>query len=341
MSKVFFKKLDNFDEEVINSFTYEMLNQIIKENNIKFTGTVPLKVHFGERGNDTFVKPNYYNGVKKYLSDNNVPTCYIETNVLYKSPRTKTDTHIEVAKEHGFTDLDIVIADGSDDNMYNEIEVNLKNFKTCKIGSKFADYENFIVLSHFKGHGLAGFGAAIKQLGMGFASRGGKMHQHATSVPSINEDLCIKCGACVRKCPVNAIRMEEVAVIDASICVGCASCTVVCPVNAIRNNWDQSNFHEKLAEYAYAAAKDKTNIYITYAFDITKECDCNGKHMESVAPNIGVFVSTDPLAIDQATYDKFLEITNDSNMFETANLTLEHAKNIGLGSREYELIEID
>lgn len=298
MAKVYYKELKELDGDKINIFTYEILGKIIEDEKINLKGTVPLKVHFGEKGNDTFIKPEFFRGIKKYLTDNSIPTCYIETNVLYKGSRTKTEDHIETARYHGFTDLDIIIADGEEENMYNEISVNLKNFESCKIGYKFKDYDNFIVISHFKGHGLAGFGGAIKQLGMGFASRGGKLHQHSMSVPYINHNKCISCEACVNKCPVSAIKMVEKATIDKNICVGCASCTTICPVNAISNKWDESNFHEKLAEYAYAATINKKNIYVQYAFNITKDCDCVGNHMETISPNIGIFISTDPVSID-------------------------------------------
>ncbi len=338
MKKVYLKRFEELDES-INDVVYEMIDKVVKEESFKFNGIVPLKVHFGEKGNVTYIKPEYMSGIKSYLKDNNIETCYIETNVLYKGSRTETKDHLATAKEHGFTDLDIVIADGDDENMYNEIEVNLKNFKSCKIGYKFKDYDNFIVISHFKGHGMAGFGGAIKQLAMGFSSRGGKLHQHSQSVPIINENTCISCSACENKCPVDAIYMDGIAVIDEKKCVGCASCTTVCPVNAITNSWQVSNFHEKLAEYAYAAQKNKKNIYIQYAFNITNDCDCVGHKMDVVAPNIGVFVSTDPVAIDNATFDQFKKV-NASHIFDSANLTLDHAENIGLGAKEYELIEL-
>ncbi len=338
MSKVYFKKLNNLDSN-INEVVYNLLTKIIDDEKLQLTKKVPIKVHFGEKGNTTFIKPIYFNGIKKYLKDNDIDSCYIETNVLYKGSRTLTKNHINTALEHGFTDLDIVIADGEDENMYNEVEVNLKNFKSCKIGYKFKDYENFIVVSHFKGHGMAGFGGAIKQLAMGFASRGGKLHQHSQSVPIINKEKCISCGKCVRKCPVDAISLiEGKAVID-SKCVGCASCTTVCPVGAITNNWEVSNFHEKLAEYAYAATRGKNNIYIQYAFDITKECDCHGVSMKPVAPNIGVFISTDPVSIDSATYDLFKKMTSSED-FSSGEITLKYADEIGLGEINYELIEI-
>ncbi len=338
MNKVYFKKLENL-EDSINDIVHSMLQMVKEKENIQLKGTVPLKVHFGEKGNDTYIKSDYMNGVKKFLKEENVDTCYIETNVLYKGERTFKDSHIKLAKEHGFDDLDIVIADGDEENMYNEVEINQKNFKSCKIGYAYKDYNQYMIISHFKGHGMAGFGGAIKQLAMGFASRGGKLHQHSQSVPIINEDACISCGACVMKCPVEAIIMDDKAKIIPEKCVGCASCTTICPVEAITNSWQVSNFHEKLAEYAYAATRGKENIYIQYAFNITAECDCFGGKQDIISPNIGVFVSTDPVAIDQATYDKY-ESLNTGHSFETANITLKHAEDIGLGSRKYDLIEL-
>lgn len=338
MSKVYFKKLENLDESV-NEIVYEAMKKLVKEEKVILEKNTPMKVHFGEKGNTTFIKPQYFDGIKKYLKEENIETCYIETNVLYKGSRTLTKDHIATAKEHGFTDLPIVIADGDDENMYNEIVVNLKNFESCKIGAKFKDYNSYIIVSHFKGHGMAGFGGAIKQLAMGFASRGGKLHQHSKSVPLINSDKCVSCGACVNKCPVNAIVMEDTARIIEDKCVGCASCSAVCPVAAINNSWQASNFHEKLAEYAYAAQLNKTNIYVQYAFDITEYCDCNGSHMEPIAKNIGVLLSTDPVAIDRATFDIFKENT-ECELFDTALITLKYAEEIGLGTNDYELINL-
>jgi len=335
MTKVYYKKC-TLNKEV-NDVVYQMLKKIINENNIQLPNKVPLKVHFGEEGNETYIKPEYYEGVKRYLKENNIDTCYIETNVLYKSERSFVDSHIQLAKRHGFDDLEIIIADGDNDHPYNEIEVNLKNFKHCKIGTKYADYDSYIVLSHFKGHVLAGHGGAIKQLGMGFAARGGKLHQHSTSIPIINENGCISCGACAAKCPVDAIKLNPKAIIDPNICIGCASCTLVCPVNVISHNWHSSNFLEKLAEYAKAASLNKQMIHIVYAFNITQDCDCHGQKMDLITDDIGVFASTDPVAVDKA----ILDILNENqSLFTQGYETLSYAKEIGLGEEDYELIEI-
>ena len=339
MSKVYFKAFDSLEDVGgINQVSYEMLKRVINEEDVSLDQNVPLKVHFGEPGNDAFIKPHYFDGLKKYLKENNISTCYIETNVLYKGARTYTKDHLKTAADHGFSDLDVIIADGDDEAPYIEVPVNLEFVETCKIGTKFANYNNYIVVAHFKGHGLAGMGGAIKQLAMGFASRGGKLHQHSNMVPLI-DDACVGCGICVAKCPVDAIILEEKAVIDPKTCVGCAACTAACPVDAITNTWDNSGFHEKLAEYAYGAALNKTNIYINYAFNIAKDCDCVGEAQEIVAPDIGIFISTDPVAIDVACIDKVREVTG-TELFELAEKTIDHATKIDLGNKEYELIEI-
>ncbi|MCL2859963.1 MAG: DUF362 domain-containing protein [Oscillospiraceae bacterium] len=339
MKNVYFKPIKDYsDKDLINKTTYEMLKNIIEKENISLEKTTPLKVHFGERGNDTFITPENYDGIKKYLKEKGINTCYIETNVLYKGSRTHTKDHIETAKEHGFTDLDIVIADGDSDNAYEDVEINKEFFKKCKIGYKFRNYNSYIVLAHFKGHENAGLGGAVKQLGMGFASRGGKLNQHSNSIPVVT-DKCTACGICKENCPVNAITIDSKSIIDPNICIGCAECSTVCPFSAITNNWGANNFFERLAEHAYAAAKGKTNIYFNFAFNITKGCDCMGVHMESVAPNMGIFVSSDPVAIDTACIDTLQKITN-SKLFDKARATLNHAEKIGLGTQEYNIIEM-
>ena len=333
MSKVYFREIKDFsDKELINNTVYEMLETI----NFDFKGTVPLKVHFGEKGNTTFIRPDNFEGIKRYLKAKNINTCYIETNVLYKGSRTETKNHIKTAIDHGFDDLDIIIAD--DNNKYDEIEVNLKHFKKCKIGKRYSEFSNYIVISHFKGHALAGIGAALKQLAMGYASRGGKLHQHDDSIPTINKSRCNSCGYCLKTCPVDAIEMLDKANIIRDKCIGCAACSVSCPINAIVNSWNGNNFQEKIAEYAYAASLGKNNIYITYAFNITEDCDCVGMPMEIIADDIGIFLSTDPVAIDKACYDKFSETNN--HHFDAVEITLNYAEKLGVGSKEYELIEI-
>ncbi len=339
MSKVYFKRVENKDFKLLSDTARMLMEHLIEEEGHAFKGTVPLKVHFGEKGNDTYVPSTCYEGVMDYLKENDIESAFIETNVLYRGARTTADSHREIAKEHGFTQLPVIIADGQMGEAFDEIQIDKEFFKSCKIGKSFGDYEQFIVMSHFKGHGSAGFGGAMKQLAMGFASRGGKMAQHAGINPVVKASRCTACGLCIKKCDVDAITLKGKAVIDHDLCVGCAGCIAVCPVGAIMSDWTGKNFKEKISEYAYAAQLGKDNLYITYLINVTPECDCMGQHMHTVAEDIGVFVSKDPVAIDTACLD-LLQKNSGEKLFEDGRESIVHAVKIGFGTDAYDLIEL-
>lgn len=295
---------------------------------------IPIKVHFGGKGNKTFVPAGCYDGLIDFLEEKEIQTAFIETNVLYRGQRTTRDNHIQLAKDHGFTRLPIIIADGDIGEYVHEVVINQEYFSSVKLGGAFKDYDQVLVTSHFKGHGLAGFGGAIKQLAMGFASRSGKMAQHSRMVPVVSEHKCIECGLCVKKCDVNAITLQPKAVINSEKCVGCAGCIAVCPEGAIRNDWGALNFREKVAEYAYGAQLNKEHIYISFLMNITEECDCMGQAMEPIAKNFGVLASMDPVALDTACLD-LLQKESAHGLFEEGRESLLHAKRINFGSSEY------
>ncbi|MDS0524232.1 DUF362 domain-containing protein [Clostridium sp. SHJSY1] len=343
MANVYFKSIDSYSKtKEINDAAKELLEIIEEKEGVTLNEFIPLKVHLGEKGNNTFIQPKNFDGIIDYLKEKEIDTAFIETNVLYKGQRNTIENHLRVAKEHDFTRIPVIIADGEMGEDYEEIEINKKHFDYCKIAKAVAKVDQIIVLSHFKGHALAGFGGAIKQLAMGCASKGGKLAQHANSIPKISSLKCKGCKACVNKCPEMAISMDKKAKIDKNKCVGCASCMATCQFGAISNSWLASltkSFNERLAEYAYAAAKGKQNIYITFAFNITKNCDCEGHPMKPIAKDIGIFASIDPVAIDQASLD-VLDKNEGKTVFKRGRNTLEYASSIGLGSREYELIEL-
>lgn len=343
MSKVYFKAVDSYSKtEEISSAARELLTKLVEEESVTLEKFIPLKVHFGEKGNNTFIQSKNYAGVIGYLKEKHIESAFIETNVLYRGERTTREKHINLAKEHGFTELPIIIADGEHGEDYLEVEINKKNFNKCKVGKEIADKKQLIIMSHFKGHALAGFGGAIKQLGMGCAARGGKLAQHANSIPKISSLKCKSCKACAKRCPESAITVDKKAKIDKDKCVGCASCMAICPYGAISNSWVASiskSFNERLSEYAYAAAKDKSNIYITFAFNITKNCDCEGHSMKPIVNDVGVFASTDPVAIDKACLD-VVDKNNGKTVFRRGRYTLDYAEKIGLGSQNYELVEV-
>lgn len=343
MTKVYFKAIDSYlKTEEINKAAANLLQIIEEKEKLELNKFIPLKVHLGEKGNNTFIEPKNFNGIIDYLNKKKINTAFIETNVLYKGQRNTVKNHLKVAEEHGFTRIPVIIADGEVGEDYENVEINKKHFDYCKIAKGIAKENQMIILSHFKGHALAGFGGAIKQLAMGCASKGGKLAQHANSIPKISTFKCKACKACANKCPENAITVGRKAKIDKNKCVGCAACMATCQFGAISNSWLASltkSFNERLAEYAYGAAKGKNHIYITFAFNITKSCDCEGHPMKPIAKDLGVFASTDPVAIDQACLD-VLDKNEGKTVFRRGRYTLEYASKIGLGSREYELIEL-
>ena len=343
MQKVYFKLIDSYSKtDEINKASMELFKELVKTEEITLEKLIPLKVHFGEKGNKTFIEPKNFESIIRHLKNEGIDSEYIETNVLYRGERTTEKSHIELAKTHGFTQLPIHIADGEIGDEYELIEINKKHFKTCMIARGMADKNQMIVFSHFKGHVLAGFGGAVKQLAMGCASRGGKLAQHANSIPDISYLKCKGCNVCATRCPENAILITKKAKIDQKKCVGCAACMVVCPHGAITNSWLASltkAFNERLAEYAYAAALGKKNIYITYALNITKNCDCEGHSMKPITGDLGVFASTDPIAIDQACLD-MLDKREGKTIFKKGRETLQYGESIGLGSKSYTLVEL-
>jgi len=338
---VYFKAIDDYSKtEEINLAVIELFKKV----NPGFIDNIAIKVHFGEEGNKTFISPKNYDKLINYIKLNRGSPAYIETNVLYKSKRTSKDTHIQLAREHGFTNLPIIIADGESGEDVIEVEINKKHFKSCKIGKAYGDFNQLIVISHFKGHGLAGFGGAIKQLGMGFAARAGKLAMHSNSKPIINPLKCKKCHMCANNCPVGACDIDAlIPHIDTKKCIGCAKCIAICPHHACSVNWVSTmpgTFEEKLCEYAFAATnanKDVKIIYINFLLNITDNCDCMS-HTKLVAKDIGILAGTDPVAIDKACYD-LLNQKENRKVFGGLK-TFDYAESIGLGKKEYVLKEI-
>lgn len=340
MSKVYFIRNSGSDYGQLGKDALKLLKKIVSEAGHRFEKELPIKVHFGEKGNKTFIPAKCYDEIIGYLKEEGVSPSYIETNVLYRGSRTTKEHHIQTAKSHGFTQIPIIIADGEIGTEYDEIEINKEYINKCKIGREYGKYRQFIVMSHFKGHIAAGFGGALKQLAMGFAARGGKLEQHSGISPVIDAKACISCGICEEKCDYGAIHREDTAVIDRSKCIGCAGCIAVCPQGAIENTWGGSHFREKLSEYAYGASKDKDIIYISFIHNVTKDCDCMGVSMKPISGNIGILAGKDPVAIDTACLD-LVQKSSREKLFEKGRTSLQHAEKIGLGTMQYQIVEVD
>lgn len=324
ISKVYFIKLNEIDE--------------IKKLLPEFKGKIGVKVHFGEEGNITYVPAKLVKQIVQMVEN---PTL-IETSVLYKSSRSLAKTHKELAIKHGFDFAPIDILDGEkgDDSLL--VEINGKHFKECYLGKNLQNYDSLLVISHFKGHCESRFGGALKNLGMGLASRRGKLAQHSNVKHHIKKEKCSSCGTCLENCPVAAIVFDEnkKAEINQGKCISCSKCIAVCPTGAVRIPWGTPGkefFQERVAEYAKAASQGRNCFYINFLINITKDCDCMDKELEIITPDIGILASSDPVALDQASYDLVVkQYPEFANFYGESQL--KHAQELGLGSKDYELI---
>ncbi|MFH1877014.1 MAG: DUF362 domain-containing protein [Candidatus Omnitrophota bacterium] len=311
---------------------------------------VGCKIHFGEKGNSSYIDPSWLLATIKALKKIKTRPFLVETNTLYRGERMNAIDHINLASGHGFSKLNIpiIIADGLRGADTLEVESNVKHFKTCFLGQAFRDIDFLLVLSHLTGHMLTGFGAAIKNIGMGCASRRGKLAQHCQVSPFIKEARCIGCHACAKECPVNAIeRRGEKYFIIKETCIGCAQCVSVCPQGAVDITWSEEYnlLGEKMVEYAYALTRGRRCGYINFCLYITKECDCMNKEKNSFVKDIGVLFSKDPVSIDKASIDCLLHQEGSDVLRATHPAVdylhhLHYAQEIGLGSLDYRLIEL-
>ena len=330
---------------------------------------VAIKMHFGELGNMAFLRPQYAKVVADLVKEQGGIPFLTDCNTLYPGSRRHALEHMDCANLNGFnpttTGCQIIIADGLRGT--DETEVPVKNgvyVEKAKIGRAIMDADVFISLAHFKGHEMTGFGGALKNIGMGSGSRAGKMEQHSSGKCVVDEALCRGCRRCAKECGSNAISYENnKAHIDKNICKGCGRCIGACTFNAISNDeWDAGDKLDcKMAEYAQAVCQDRPCFHINLAMDISPNCDCHGDNDAAILPNIGMFASFDPVALDQACVDacqKAAPMPNsqlsdnlakpkhyhdhfmDSNPHVHWKETLEHAEKIGMGTREYELIKV-
>lgn len=307
-------------------------------------GKVALKVHFGEEGNPNYLKPD----LMRELALRTHATL-VETNVLYVGKRRYTESHIRLARDHGFTYAPIDILDSEGDVELPVANPRIRHYKKVKVGSHMDRYGTFIVFSHFKGHGSAGFGGAIKNVAMGFASVAGKMAQHANDIPTVAPERCVKCMRCVRECPAHAITVDDAGVrIDRARCIGCAKCIGECPqrVFGVPRGLDKQIFHERLAEYAKVISDRYPMVYITVLANISRGCDCMKSPQKPFMDDVGVLASTDMLAIDAAAHNLVNQAAGREDVFRDQNsvsgkLQLLHGAEIGLGSLQYRLVEVD
>ncbi len=365
MSKVYFT-------DMRTSFTENLPKKLTRLIDRAGLGTidfdhkfVAIKIHFGEMGNLAYLRPQYARALAAYIKERGGLPFLTDCNTLYVGSRKNALEHIETAYINGYTPYatgcQVIIADGVRGTDEAYIPIGCEEVKTAKIGRAIADADIIISLNHFKGHEDAGFGGALKNLGMGSGSRAGKMEMHYDGKPVVDRDRCRGCRKCATICANDGIHYESSkAVIDYDNCVGCGRCIAICSFDAIKphNSSSAASLNRRIAEYAYAVVKDKPNFHISIAADISPNCDCHPENDAPIVPNIGMFASFDPVAIDLAAadavnampanprsalseaecrcHDHFINVHPNTNW----RGQIEHGEEIGLGSSEYELIRI-
>lgn len=366
-SKVFFTR---FNCQKTKDNKINKLHRLFDESdfieNLESNDKIAIKTHFGELGNTAHISPIFAREIVDMLKKEDVKVFLTDTNTLYHYHRTNSVDHIETATKHGFAysviNAPVIIADGLNGNNEVEVEIDKEIFNKVKIAGDIYESDGLVVLSHVKGHALAGFGGAIKNLAMGCASRNGKKDQHKLITPFIAKIRCLACKDCEKFCPENAISVSSHAIIDKDKCIGCNDCIEICPTNAIKlNTMNSEEFSEALAEYAYGSVVNKKFnkvVYINFLTDITPDCDCNTYDDTRIVNDIGILLSYDPVAIDKASYDlinqqegnheSILKDNHESGADKfkglrkniDSTLQLKKAENLRLGRQNYELIEI-
>ena len=334
---------------------------------------VAIKIHFGELGNVSYLRPNYARAVVDVVKELGGKPFLTDCNTLYPGSRKNALEHLYCAWENGFTPLTvgcpILIGDGLKGTDGIEVPVRGGEYvKNAKIGRAVMDADVIISLTHFKGHEATGFGGALKNLGMGCGSRAGKKEQHNNGKAYVQQELCRGCRRCIRECANDGLVFDPETRkmhVDKEHCVGCGRCVGACNFDAIDFEDPNSNqmLNYRIAEYAKAVVDGRPQFHISMVMDISPNCDCHEENDAPILPDVGMFASFDPLALDQACVDACLKceplpnsqlgehlrdphfedhhdhFTNSTPESEWQSC-LSHAEKIGLGTRAYELIKL-
>jgi len=334
---------------------------------------VAIKIHFGEYGNMAYLRANWAAVVVRMVKERGGKPFLTDSNTLYTGSRSNAVDHLHTAAVNGFnsiaTGCDVIIADGLRGKDERIVDVGGKYCPAPKIGAAIAEADIVISLNHFKGHEQAGFGGALKNLGMGSGSVAGKLDMHSTAQPKVISDKCIGCKICEKNCAHDAIHvLDRKAVIDYDNCVGCGQCVAVCSHEAAVPGSEESSkvLNAKIAEYTKAVLKGKPSFHVSFMMNMSPECDCWGHNDAAVVPDLGIAASMDPVALDQAC----AEMVVAAPVLPTANALndkhshcghnhgegedkfkilhpdtdwqsgLAYAEEIGIGTRDYELVKI-
>jgi len=366
-SHVYFADLrSSFKENLLGKID-RLLDSLELDTIVPARSLVALKLHFGEKGNVAFIRPNYIRQIADRVKEVGGSPFLTDTNTLYAGTRGDSVSHLHTAITNGFAyavvNAPLIIADGMRGASSTSVSINQENIKRAHIGREIVESDVLISAAHFKGHELSGFGGTMKNVGMGCASRKGKLEQHSGLAPRVKAKKCIGCGQCIEHCRQGALSLDgEKAVLDAEKCVGCGECILICSNGAIDIKWnaDMALFQKKMVEYTLAVLKGKKGrvAFLNFLTQISPACDCPNFNDAPLVRDLGILASTDPVAIDQASVDMVNQETGLENSCLTKNkgagedkfrgvypeidwsVQLAYAEEIGLGSREYQLVPL-
>ncbi|HJX60168.1 MAG TPA: DUF362 domain-containing protein [Thermodesulfobacteriota bacterium] len=373
--EVYFADLGAGGKTILDKLSI-LLDRTDLKGKIREKDLVAIKLHFGEEGNTAFVRPIFLRRVVERVKEYKGKPFLTDTNTLYRGMRQEAISHLTTAYQHGFAysviDAPILIADGLRGNSAVNVRIDKPLFKTVSVARDIHMADVLIGVTHFKGHELSGFGGTLKNLGMGCASREGKLSQHSNISPQVKEKTCNGCKRCLTTCAYDAILMKSlergvekksmVASIDPKKCVGCGECILTCPTGAVQIQWNRTIplFQKKMVEYAYGAVHKKKGkaLYLNFLTQVSPACDCYGYSDTPIVNDVGILASEDPVAIDQASVDLVNQQSgshasklpknweNGEDKFRALypevdwSIQLSYAEEIGLGTKEYELIRI-
>jgi uncharacterized protein len=367
VSKVYLTDLRTTPKRNLLDKVEDLLNRTKIDTKFKKNEIIAVKLHFGELGNTAYLRPIFLRRIADRIRTTGARPFLTDTNTLYTGSRTDAVSHLTTAVINGFdfscVGCPIVIADGLRGTTGKKVSIEGEILKNVSIAKDIADADGMVVVTHFKAHELSGFGGALKNLGMGCATKDGKLVQHSTVAPRINTAECKGCKLCTGYCPSSAIVVaDKKASIDHIKCIGCGECIMICPTRAIEIQWNQAQdiFQKKMVEHALGAlaGKRRKTVFLNFVMQISPTCDCYPNSDAPIVRDIGILASLDPVSIDAASCDL---VNDEESLPHTAikaklgrgedkwramypssawNIQLDHAEKLGMGEKSYSIVKI-